>query len=34
MENGIYWVGTTAIVAGTAILSDEADAAQDFSHRY
>ena len=34
MENGIYWIATTAIVAATGILSNEADAAQDRSHRF
>jgi hypothetical protein len=29
-----YWGGAGAIVIGTTVLADEADAAQDRSHRF
>mmetsp|Transcript_21653 Transcript_21653/g.31366 ORF Transcript_21653/g.31366 Transcript_21653/m.31366 type:complete len:99 (+) Transcript_21653:81-377(+) len=34
MGSFIYWGGAGGIVIGTAILSDAADAAEDFSHRF
>jgi hypothetical protein len=34
MDSGIYWGGAAVITVGTAILADEADAAQDRSHRF
>jgi hypothetical protein len=34
MDSGIYWGGAAMLTVGTAILADEADAAQDRSHRF
>jgi hypothetical protein len=33
-DSFIYWGGAAALTVGTAIIADEADAAQDRSHRY
>mmetsp|Transcript_13006 Transcript_13006/g.17890 ORF Transcript_13006/g.17890 Transcript_13006/m.17890 type:complete len:99 (+) Transcript_13006:83-379(+) len=30
----LYWGGAGAVVIGTAVASDAADAAEDFSHRF
>jgi hypothetical protein len=34
MDSGLYWGGALVITFGTAKLADEADAAQDRSHRF
>ena len=34
MDSFVYWGGAFALTIGTAIAADEADAAQDYSHRY
>lgn len=33
-DSFIYWGGAAALTIGTAVIADEADAAQDRSHRY
>ena len=34
MDSFVYWGGAGVLTIGTAVLADEADAAQDRSHRY
>ena len=34
MDSGFYLIATGVIVIGTAVWADEADAAEDRSHRY
>ena len=34
MDSFVYWGGAGIITIGTAMWADEADAAQDRSHRY
>mmetsp|Transcript_21970 Transcript_21970/g.30882 ORF Transcript_21970/g.30882 Transcript_21970/m.30882 type:complete len:95 (+) Transcript_21970:56-340(+) len=34
MDSFVYWGGASILTVGTTVLADQADAAQDYTHRF